>query len=171
MLVTNGQRAVRVFGVEICCDSTDISSGVIFYRPGDIRICCRTFNTGFDTIPVLTTYAFCDEDKNTLPMRCYQSSYVTGCFIIAQHLRQNMNKSRFSSAISRKTLHETRVWSGSYFIFITNRGRLPKWHLPFSLVFPSHSLLILFTCITEGLLVFKYRLLRSSLPSYLYSLL
>ena len=64
----------------------------------------------------------------------------------------------------------TRVWSGSYFVFITNRGRLPKWHLPFSLVFPSHSLLILFTCITEGLLVFIHRLLRSSLPSYLYSL-
>ena len=34
----------------------------------------------------------------------------------------------------------TRVWSGSYFIFITNRGRLVKWQLPCSLVFPSFAL-------------------------------
>ena len=29
---SSGHRAVRVFGVVICCDSTDISSGVIFFR-------------------------------------------------------------------------------------------------------------------------------------------
>ena len=30
MLGTNGQKAMRDFGVVICCDSTDISSGAIF---------------------------------------------------------------------------------------------------------------------------------------------
>ena len=59
----------------------------------------------------------------------------------------------------------TRVWSRSYFIFITNRGRLPKWKfnvVSFSPVIRSWYCL--------QVLVFIYRLLRTSLPSYLYSL-
>ena len=68
----------------------------------------------------------------------------------------------------------TRVWSGSFFIFVTNRGRLLKLQLPCSLLFPRRSLqrlcTVMFVCITEDPLVFNRRLLRSSLPSYLYSL-
>ena len=79
----------------------------------------------------------------------------------------------FSLGYNSEYFARTKVWSGSYFIFITNTGRLSKWQLSWSLLFPRHFFLrlctVMFIYITESPSVINHRLLPSSLPSYLYS--
>ena len=80
----------------------------------------------------------------------------------------------FSLGYNSEYFARTKVWSGSYFIFITNTGRLSKWQLSWSLLFPRYFFLrlctVMFIYINESPSVINHRLLPSSLPSYLYSL-